>query len=412
MNDILKHISPFKNNFHVIKDNQGIGDIIRGMLLTHGKYKVDYDKIYNRFDTGNVLTTCKKIYDYLEHNTHYVIESDERQTLRSPAAILKLGGNPNIGLDCKSFALFSAGILDAINRNTNSRINWCYRFASYRADDKLPHHVFVVVNPSTNNEIWIDNVIKPFNYKKPYKYKIDKNMSLIQVSGIGDSIGRKNRGKKLKQAIKAKVAKGKKLLLKVNPATTPARNAFLLLVKLNVFNLAVNLLRLVQNNPSKLKSFWEKIGGSYNSLVNNINIGSKKKAHQPTVNGIGALPALAAAIASATPIILKIKAMLKAAGINTDKLTKSAEAVITDLVEKKIEDSSENNSVENFAENNNVSPSDSENSFSDVSDNDSFTENDSFDNQDEEGSILGFLDRQHPMRRSQHSLKNYVKNVC
>jgi hypothetical protein len=39
---------------------------------------------------------------------------------------------------------------------------------------KLPHHVFVVVNPSTNNEIWIDPVVKAFDYKKQYFYKIDK----------------------------------------------------------------------------------------------------------------------------------------------------------------------------------------------------------------------------------------------
>ena len=134
-------------------------------MNTHNIYKAEYDKIYKRFDAPTVRGICKKLYNFLRDNTHYVIESDNKQTLRSPAAILQLGSNPNIGLDCKSFALFCNGVLDAFRRHGRD-INFAYRFSSYKPFDKIPHHVFSVINPNTANEIWLDNVLPSFDLKK------------------------------------------------------------------------------------------------------------------------------------------------------------------------------------------------------------------------------------------------------
>ena len=39
-------LSPFINEQRVIIDNQGVNDIISGMLNTHDRYKSEYDKIY------------------------------------------------------------------------------------------------------------------------------------------------------------------------------------------------------------------------------------------------------------------------------------------------------------------------------------------------------------------------------
>ena len=42
-----------------------------------------------------------------------------------------------------------------------------------------------------NKEIWIDPVLNELNEKKEYNFKIDKNMSLYQVSGFeNDEIGK------------------------------------------------------------------------------------------------------------------------------------------------------------------------------------------------------------------------------
>jgi hypothetical protein len=170
---LLNVLSKYNGSKRVLKYSQNVGDIISGILQTNKLYHTDYDNICMYFYNKSLLQTLKNIYYYLEKNTIYKIESDSKQTLRSPTAILYLGANKNIGLDCKSYSLFIAGILSAFQRK-GLKIDWCFRFASYHFGNKLPHHVFIVVNPNTNKEIWIDPVVKKFDYKKQYFYKIDR----------------------------------------------------------------------------------------------------------------------------------------------------------------------------------------------------------------------------------------------
>jgi len=79
-----------------------------------------------------------------------------------------------------------AGLLDAYRRNTGQKFDLAYRFASYDGS-KTPEHVFVVINPGSNNEIWCDGVLDYFNEKKQPNYYKDKkieNMALMAMSGI------------------------------------------------------------------------------------------------------------------------------------------------------------------------------------------------------------------------------------
>jgi hypothetical protein len=342
---LIQKLTPIEGLNRVLKVNQNVSDIISGILLTHNKWRNDYDVISENFNAASSELIGKKIFDFLKNNTFYVIESDNAQTLRSPAAILKLGSDKKIGLDCKSYSLFIGGILDSLNRK-GKKIKWCYRFASYRFMDKLPHHVFIVINPG-KNEIWVDPVLPSYNEKKQYFYKVDrkpKNMALIQVSGIGrrkkTKQERKQRRQEIKKNIKEKIKKRGKLLLKFNPATVPARNAFLLLVKLNVFNLASRLNLLIQKDPNKLKKFWENIGGTWTNLVRNIGIGAKKRERKLSKQSkIGeAATAATAAVVSATPIIIKIVKLLKEAGINADTLIEAGKTVVRAVATKKIDD--------------------------------------------------------------------------
>lgn len=372
---LLNKIKPYRNKRDIIIHDQTTGDIIKGIEYTHNLHRKDYDNIANYFNDDSVVKICRKIYNFLKKNTIYKIESDDAQTLRSPAAILKLGANPKIGLDCKSYALFTAGILDALNRQ-GKRIKWCYRFASYKIFSKLPHHVFVVVNPNTNNEIWIDNVMPTFNFKKKYNYKIDKNMSLIAISGIGrrkSKAERKEQKKKIINRVKNKIKQGGKLYVKLNPATVTGRNAFLLLVKLNVFNLAGRLNKLISINEPKLKKFWSNIGGDYSTLLKNIKLGARKKPKKPSnnVNGIGEV-VVATTVATATPILVKILALLKQVGIEPEDIKKAAKDIITNVAKDKIDKFAENeikkedanfeaeNESENEAENESENESENE----------------------------------------------------
>jgi hypothetical protein len=180
-NTILGKLTPFLNQQNVVIENQGVNDIISGILETHNKYTDEYDKIFPYFIGSDLQETSKNIFNFLKKNVPYYIESNELQFLKSPSSIVS---TPS---DCKSYALFSCGVLDAIKRNTGEDFEIVYRFASYDPFDKIPQHVFCVVR-GDGEEFWIDPVLDKFNEKKkPYFFK-DKNinkMSLVGLSGVG-----------------------------------------------------------------------------------------------------------------------------------------------------------------------------------------------------------------------------------
>lgn len=348
--ELLGRLKPYSGKAQVLVHNQSVGDIISGILKTHDLYKSEYDKIYKQFDAPTVKGICKNLYNFLKHNTHYVIESDNKQTLRSPAAILKLGSNPKIGLDCKSFALFCCGVLDAFRRHGRD-IDFCYRFASYKPFDKIPHHVFCVVNPGKENEIWVDNVIPKFDLKKKYFYKVDKTVPkmLYSVSGVGASKKRqakqaaKATAKPAKQAarkiakakVKEKLKKVGRVVLKVNPATASARNAFLAITKLNFKNLAAKMAKYIQTNEAKLKSFWTSIGGDYTALKKSIEVGYNKKAIGSAFS-IGVAPTVLAT--PAIPIIVKVVGLLKSAGIDVKDIADYAAGKLKQVAQDKVDE--------------------------------------------------------------------------
>ena len=182
-NTILGKLTPFLNQQNVVVENQGVNDIISGILDTHNKYVEEYDKIYPYFIGKDLYETSKNIFDFLKKNVPYYIESNELQFLKSPSSIIS---TPS---DCKSYALFSCGVLDAIKRNTGEDFDILYRFASYDPFDKVPQHVFCVVR-GEGEEFWIDPVLNKFDEKKqPYFFK-DKNinnMSLVGLSGVNST---------------------------------------------------------------------------------------------------------------------------------------------------------------------------------------------------------------------------------
>jgi len=182
--NLLNQLDSFKNNQRIISYDQSTNDIINAILRQHNKCFSEYDKLYNYFDGGNYENTAKKVFKYLKDNVKYEIEPDNLQTVKTPAAILATG--KTTGSDCKNFSLFFAGILDSYRRNTGEKFDIAYRFASYDGSN-IPEHVFIVINPDTDNEIWCDAVLNYFNEKKQPNYFKDKkikNMALMALSGI------------------------------------------------------------------------------------------------------------------------------------------------------------------------------------------------------------------------------------
>jgi hypothetical protein len=332
---ILGRLNPYQAQERKIVEDQSTGDIISAITTSHEKYKPEYKKIALFFKGSNPKQTGKKLFDFLKNNVRYIIEPGDKQTVKSPAAILAQGHG-----DCKHYSLFAGGVLQQLG------VPFAYRFASYKTFDPQPGHVFVVINPGTSNEIWVDPVLTSFDYKKPYTHAKDKRMALYTVSGIGQATPAQKaalkqakaakkmaKGKAAKKAAKVEVKaarkaagrtagqvlkKGAKVVLKVNAA--PMRAAFLLLVKLNFANLGVKLKRAWDKAPSKLQTFWESAGGKIDALKKAWEKGSTKKRIFGD-DTIGALPAAAAAApAAAAPLLVKIAEVLRNIGIEPEEL--------------------------------------------------------------------------------------------
>lgn len=91
-------------------------------------------------------------------------------------------------------------------------------------------------------------------------------------------------------------------------AIAPARAAFLLAVTLNALKLAKRLAQAYKKNPQKIKDFWKKFGGNEAKLKKAIEKGSKS-----TLSG-SHFGSVAAALATATPVIVSVLKVLKDIG--------------------------------------------------------------------------------------------------
>jgi len=311
-NSLLQYLPPYKGTVTVIKKHQNTDDIINGILDANIKYANDYSKISSFFLGSTPRQTCKNIWTFLKQNVNYKIESEDRQTIKSPAAIIATG--KTTGSDCKNLSLMTAGILQDLSRKGLQKIPFVFRFSSYKLFNNVPEHVFIVAYPGTQKEIWIDAVLNEFDYKKNYTYKIDKKPMLVGIAGIG--------------AVKKQMLlkKGAKVVLKV--AGAPARTAFLLLVGLNFANLAVKLAAADQKDAAALKIWWERLGGQIQKLLNQIKRGKGKKrifGMDQQDFGIGVIdPGTQTAIAAASPILVAVGTFLKSIGIDPEALKQIA----------------------------------------------------------------------------------------
>jgi len=190
-NEILQYLPKYNGNVELITDNQSVGDIMDAMKNFHEKYSKDYDKIAAYFVGRNDWETAQNIFAFLKKNCSYYIEGLEGQTVRNPSAILATGKID--GIDCKNYSLFIGGIIDAINRLGLQKIPFAYRFAQTDFFEDYFNHVFIVVNPGTNKEFFIDPIpeVKQLDDRFPiYSFK-DKNFKsmLYGVSGTQKRVG-------------------------------------------------------------------------------------------------------------------------------------------------------------------------------------------------------------------------------
>ncbi len=291
-NELLNYLPAYQGKEKILKDQQNTDDIINEILNGHNQYSNQYKNISSFFIGSTPKKTLNNIWNFLKSEVRYKVEPESKQTIKSPAAIIATGRTT--GSDCKNYSLFTAGILNNINKNRSQKIPFCFRFTGYKFFDTNPQHVFIVAYPGTDHEIWCDAVLNKFDYKKPYTIKIDKKPKdmLVGISGIG---------------AKPKTFAGKILRPVLKVAASPARNAFLALVGLNFMGLATKLDKANTKQPKALMDWWERLGGRIQNLLGQINRGKGKKRIFGFENSLGQVEE--AAIAS--PIIAACVEFLK-----------------------------------------------------------------------------------------------------
>jgi hypothetical protein len=314
----------FKGVKNLIVKNQDVDDIMKIMIDQHNINRKDYDKICHLFIRENEVKTLKAIFDFLKKDVKYKIESGEEQKVKSPGAIVYTG--KTTGSDCKGYASFINGCIDAINRTGKMKIPFCYRFANYRIIDNVPQHVFSVAYPGTSGEIWIDPVLPFFDQKKKYYNKIDK-MPLYTVSGL-PTIGRKSRAERKSARKSRRKARREgenctgRLAMKYAPPAVVARKSFLLLMDVNVRKLGTKMVMAFKNPNNRLKIInqWCKFGGNAETLIRAVQNKERKLKSKGKISGeieingmIGVDPAtITAAISAAAPLIALIARYLPA----------------------------------------------------------------------------------------------------
>lgn len=189
---VLGRLPIYEGKQVLIHDDQETEDIITEILHAHELFKNDYDGVANVFASFDTISIAKKLFDFCKSALRFKAEPAEKQTTRSPAAIVALDNY--IGNDCKHFSLFIGGVLDSLVRK-GYNIDWAYRFVSYKLLNWEPTHVFVVIKLKTG-EIFVDPVLELFNQRYPtYYHSKDKkpDMSLYRLSGVEKSVVRANR---------------------------------------------------------------------------------------------------------------------------------------------------------------------------------------------------------------------------
>lgn len=140
---LLNVLPPFERQRDIIVyGDQSMEQIIAEVLNAHNRYAPHYDRIGSFFPGY----APRKLFDFVQRNMTYKEEPGKDQKTKSPSAALCSKNN-----DCKHYAGFIGGILDAINRTGKKYYDWKYRFAEY--DNKGTYdHVYITVG----NDLWID----------------------------------------------------------------------------------------------------------------------------------------------------------------------------------------------------------------------------------------------------------------
>lgn len=164
----------YLGKLETIKEKADNSDIRMAIVKAVPKATAQTKEIAKYFKGKTEEQTCRNIFDFLKNKVRYKADGPE-QVIQLPSAILR----PNAVADCKSYSLFTAGIL------SNLGIPYNFVLTSYN-ENPVPGHIYV----ETKKGCIIDAVWGHFNSEKPakFKYKIPMNVRYLSgISGLGST---------------------------------------------------------------------------------------------------------------------------------------------------------------------------------------------------------------------------------
>lgn len=357
---LLSQLPRYEGKRELITGQQSVRGIISEILNSHKLFREHYEKIALYFDDKSSLRVCDNLYLFCKRKIRYRMEGEASQTVKSPAAIIAQGYG-----DCKHYASFCGGVLDAINRLTGKKIDWHYRFASYDWYNREPGHVFIVVMIK-GKEHWIDPTPGAEDATPVFQINKRPNMALYRISGVenygaSELLDQYVSEQQIYDAIQVLLKYGiMNVQGKVIPETVQKlqgrvsqdelyriveaynivrgaaiggffgtiwrgikkvtlfgpRAAYLSLVAINAFGYATKLYNAVYNADGsytsfkdKLKKLWQdRLGGDWTKLENTIRNGHNKKA----ILGAAAAAAIPAWVTVAGACITAIMPLVNA----------------------------------------------------------------------------------------------------
>jgi hypothetical protein len=337
---LLKKIGQPNYRSSLVTDWQNTNDIISALKAQHIDNRQYANKIAPYFCAENERETARNIFNFLKREIRYQVEPAEKQTVKSMPRLLADGYG-----DCKHYTNFANSILEACGYKP------VYRFAGY-SDKGLTHTYTYLPNSNTV----LDAVLSSFDTEKTPKYK--KDMSLYKMSGVDNASAEinginfnklaknvKNAAAKASNTVKKAAAQipaaAKKVVQKTATlGLAPARAAFTGLVALNVRGLATDLKKVFDKKGREGFQWWADLGGNRDDLLKVVNNNASKKrllgideenaAFNEVYGGysgdgvyIGEPVTLAASLAAATPILIKVADVIKKAGISSETITQA-----------------------------------------------------------------------------------------
>ena len=355
--NIIKSLPPVEGVKKLLAREQVTDDIIQAILNKHNSTASHYDSICEAYWSGTARSTGIKLFNFLKDNSTYKAESTATQTVKVPAAIVA-DGIAGKRTDCKHYASFIIGVVKALKRKGYS-IDGRFLFASDDEYKQYPTHVFAEIWDNAG-KYWCDPVLKNFNQSHKYYFILKDKEMLYEISGVNDQIGLSFNINKpfgdLGRAVKVNVdnlKKGANIAVNdvrkgaintgkvvVTVAMAPSRNAFLALVQLNVFNLAVRFMegQLDRSKVEALKRKWLDIGGNWTSLVNAINQGYRRARKKGNFIGTGA--ETAAIITAAGTALAALATVIAAFGVKTTEpnapdAAAAAKTILDEIIARK-----------------------------------------------------------------------------